>query len=82
MPLYEYRCRECGHSFKQLFLIVDDALFVCPKCGDNKEKKLLNYISLTSDKGIGIYFSYSPKEFSFPLKEKTLFDGWLQRYTE
>jgi len=64
MSLYEYRCKKCGHSFKKLFLIIDDTPFICPTCGDKKAKKLLNYISLLDDKEIGIYSEGSPKWFS------------------
>jgi len=64
MPLYEYKCEKCSHSFKKLFFIVDTASFVCPKCGDNEVKKLLNFISLTLDKEIGICPANTQKDFS------------------
>lgn len=63
MPLYEYRCQKCDHSFKKIFLIVKHAPFICPNCNDNKEKELLNYVSFKSDIGIGIGTSY--KHFSY-----------------
>jgi putative FmdB family regulatory protein len=33
MPLYEYHCRECGHTFEMLRSMKDaDADAECPKC--------------------------------------------------
>ena len=33
MPIYDYKCKRCGHRFEQMRAIArrDDA--VCPKCG-------------------------------------------------
>ena len=61
MLIYEYKCKKCTHSFKKPFFIVDDAPFVCPKCGDRQVKELLNYISLIVDRGIGIHSTGKPK---------------------
>ncbi len=33
MPIYEYRCDNCGHEFDTLQKVSDDALTVCPECG-------------------------------------------------
>ncbi|MFC1824259.1 FmdB family zinc ribbon protein [Thermodesulfobacteriota bacterium] len=65
MSLYEYACKKCGHSFKKMFLIVEDTPFICPRCGDNKEKERLNYISLFDDQKIGNYSNESSKWLSF-----------------
>ncbi len=65
MLLYEYKCQKCAYSFKKLFLIVDDAPFVCPKCGDNKAKNLQNHVSFTSDKGIAVCSENGSKRFSW-----------------
>ena len=54
MPIYEYKCQNCGHSFEQLQKITDELLRTCPKCG---EKQLIKLISNTSFqlKGTGWY---------------------------
>jgi putative FmdB family regulatory protein len=33
MPIYAYRCTECGHALDVLRKISDPALTVCPACG-------------------------------------------------
>ena len=43
MPIYEYMCNKCGHSF-ELFVhsISDSKITICPKCGTVDVKKLLS----------------------------------------
>lgn len=54
MPIYEYKCSECGHSFEQLQKISDKPLHTCQECG---KKQLVKLISNTSFqlKGTGWY---------------------------
>ena len=33
MPIYEYRCENCGHEFDTLQKVSDAALTDCPECG-------------------------------------------------
>ena len=42
MPIYEYRCGDCGHEFETIQKISDDPLKVCPAC---KESTLVKKIS-------------------------------------
>jgi putative FmdB family regulatory protein len=43
MPIYEYRCMECGESFEKLVRSMNATLEVkCPKCNAVKIKKLLS----------------------------------------
>jgi len=50
MPLYEYRCKECGEEFeKQLRLSEADQLPICPCCKSKRtQKKLSRVISLSA----------------------------------
>ncbi len=32
MPIYEYRCQECGHELEAIQKIADDPLRQCPAC--------------------------------------------------
>ncbi len=33
MPIYEYRCQSCGHTFEELILRrSDEAEVACPRC--------------------------------------------------
>jgi putative FmdB family regulatory protein len=42
MPIYEYRCADCGHEFEQLQKISDAALVDCPACGKPVLQKLVS----------------------------------------
>ncbi len=33
MPLYEYRCRQCGHSLEEIQPMGAEPPSPCPKCG-------------------------------------------------
>ena len=38
MPTYEYRCRDCGHTFDIVQKMSDDPLVICPECGGDLRK--------------------------------------------
>lgn len=40
MPTYEYGC-DCGHSWEQEQRIVDEPERRCPKCGEDRAKRLI-----------------------------------------
>lgn len=42
MPIYEYRCEACGHTFETLQKISDSPLVRCPACGKDALKKLVS----------------------------------------
>ncbi len=42
MPIYEYRCEDCGHELEALQKLSDDALTDCPECGKPALKKQLS----------------------------------------
>ena len=42
MPIYEYRCDECGHQEEHLQKISEKPLSKCPACGKKAYKKLLS----------------------------------------
>lgn len=54
MPIYEYRCPECGHEFEQLQRMSDDPVKVCPSCNSEQVKKLISRTSFVL-KGGGWY---------------------------
>jgi putative FmdB family regulatory protein len=33
MPTYEYKCKECEHSFEAVQSMKDEPLAICPECG-------------------------------------------------
>jgi putative FmdB family regulatory protein len=42
MPIFDYSCRSCGHTFDVLQKLGADALVDCPECGQPDLKKLLS----------------------------------------
>ena len=53
MPLYDYRCRECGHEFEIQQSISEDALTECPECS-GALKKVFSPVGIAF-KGSGFY---------------------------
>jgi putative FmdB family regulatory protein len=47
MPMYEYECKKCEHTFEELQRMTDKPLKECPECGAKKGLvKLLSSSSL------------------------------------
>jgi len=42
MPIYEYRCEDCGHQADHLQKVSERPLSKCPACGKKAYKKLLS----------------------------------------
>ena len=40
MPLYEYRCKKCGHRFERIQKFSDPPVKKCPECGGKVEQLL------------------------------------------
>lgn len=53
MPTYEYRCRDCGHSFDIVQKMSEDPLTHCPECGGALRKVFT--APAISFKGSGFY---------------------------
>jgi putative FmdB family regulatory protein len=53
VPIYEYRCDECGDSFEILQRMADDPLVTCEKCGGTL-RKVLHPVAIHF-KGSGFY---------------------------
>ena len=46
MPIYEYRCKECGEKFEKLVRFSTSTSEIeCPKCGGRKVEKLISAFS-------------------------------------
>lgn len=54
MPLYEYKCKNCGYNFEQLQQVNAKPLCVCPQCKANQLVKLISNTSFQL-KGTGWY---------------------------
>jgi putative FmdB family regulatory protein len=55
MPTYEYRCDACGHQFDELQSFKDEPLKVCPKCHQEKLRRLFGTGAAILFKGSGFY---------------------------
>ncbi|MBN1880675.1 MAG: zinc ribbon domain-containing protein [Deltaproteobacteria bacterium] len=52
MPLYEYKCRKCGHVFDVIHKISEDARDVpCPVCGTKDPVKQMSAVSSVTGTG-------------------------------
>ncbi len=45
MPIFEYRCKECGATFEKLILGSLTTEVKCPECNSNNVTKLLSPFS-------------------------------------
>jgi putative FmdB family regulatory protein len=54
MPLYVYRCENCGVQFDQRQQFTDPPLVTCPECGDDALRKLYQPVGIVF-KGSGFY---------------------------
>jgi len=54
MPIYEYRCPDCGHEFERIQSFRDDPIKDCPECEGTGVKKKIS-LSAFSLKGGGWY---------------------------
>ncbi|HYN77123.1 MAG TPA: FmdB family zinc ribbon protein [Lamprocystis sp. (in: g-proteobacteria)] len=42
MPIYEYRCADCGHALEKIQKLADAPLTDCPACGHSTLKKQIS----------------------------------------
>jgi putative FmdB family regulatory protein len=54
MPVYTYRCGNCGVQFDQTQKFSDDTLTKCPECGKNTLQKVYTPVGIVF-KGSGFY---------------------------
>jgi putative FmdB family regulatory protein len=53
MPIYEYRCRDCGKELEVMQRITEDPLTTCPGCGGSLQRLISNTSFIL--KGTGWY---------------------------
>ena len=74
MPLYAYRCTQCGHRFEKIQNFSAEPELVCPKCGNATLERPLTAPRLHF-KGAGWYVNdYAPKS-SEPASESASESG-------
>lgn len=51
MPIYEYRCQECGHTYEKLMRLGATEAPPCPACGSTGARRLISMVARTSAAG-------------------------------
>ena len=69
MPIYEYKCQNCGHYFEVLQRISEEPLSTCSQCKKNSLKKLVSAPNFRL-KGGGWYETDFKKDNQKNLAEK------------
>jgi putative FmdB family regulatory protein len=62
MPIYEYKCNACEHTFEELQGINDKPLKSCPECKALKPVKLISSPGGFILKGPGFHCNDYPKD--------------------
>lgn len=57
MPTYSYVCDTCGHRFEQFQTIVEGPIRMCPKCGEERVRRLIVGGAGLIFKGSGFYIT-------------------------
>ncbi len=60
MPMYEYRCGECGHQLEALQKFSDPHLVDCPSCGAPRLERLMSHSSFALRGGGWYADGYGP----------------------
>ncbi len=53
MPIYEYKCRDCGHQYDYLHVSSEDDAPVCPECGSTASDRVMSTFSVGTLKSFG-----------------------------
>jgi putative FmdB family regulatory protein len=70
MPIYEYKCQDCGHQLEAMQRVSEPALIDCPACGKAELKKLVSAAGFQL-KGTGWYATdFRDKDKKKPKDEK------------
>ena len=51
MPIYEYRCRRCGHDFEK-YVHGSSPAVACPSCAAGEVTRKLSVFGLKADRGL------------------------------
>jgi putative FmdB family regulatory protein len=70
MPIYEYRCGDCGHQEEHLQKISEKPVSKCPACGKKTYKKMLSAAGFQL-KGSGWYATDFKTTSKKPTEKKT-----------
>jgi len=55
MPIYEYKCKGCGHIFEEYKLITEECgTEHCPKCGKPKAERIMSAFATSGGEKTGL----------------------------
>ena len=61
MPIYEYRCKQCGAKFDKLVKLSAQLPEIeCPKCGAHKADKAVSKLGMAGNSSSGKSFGSAP----------------------
>jgi len=60
MPIYEYRCKDCGAEFEELTFARDGAAVTCRKCSSRRVTRLLSTFAVGAEQASPAKFEDSP----------------------
>jgi putative FmdB family regulatory protein len=81
LPLYEYRCKSCGHLYEKIQKVNDEPDTACPKCGGEVMRPLT--APAFQFKGAGWYVNdYASKSSSSSGSEKPASESSSESKTE
>lgn len=73
MPLYEYKCEKCGHTFEKIESVSASTTKKCPKCGGKAERQLA--APAIQFKGSGWYVTDYAGKGTAPTTSESSSDG-------
>lgn len=71
MPIYEYKCANCGHKLDELQSFSEPPLTTCPVCGQESLKRLIGAGAGLIFKGSGFYLTDYKKNSASDTKPST-----------
>jgi len=53
MPMYEFKCGDCGHRFEELVFSANAPVdkIACPQCGSHNSEKLISAAAISGASG-------------------------------
>ena len=53
MPIFDFKCRQCGHKFDLMISNADKEKAACPECGAVNAQQLLSLLNTSRPGGAG-----------------------------